>query len=423
MATCPFPFNPLVSPHLENPYPLYAQAQHEAPVFFSPLFSTWVVTRYADVRSILHDPQRFSSATLFRTPVDPPPEVCAVLAHLPPERHVLVNQDPPGHARTRALVRQAFLPKQIVRMEARIHAIAHELIDQFIDTGHADLVRQYTTPLPLRVLLEFLGLPHEDAAFIKQWCTDHMLLSVPGIGAAQQLQSAQTEVAFSHYVEAVIAARQRQPQEDVLSALITARVEGERPLGRGELHALEEQLLFAGHETTTNLLGTTRYHLLRDTTLWHAVHADPRLIVPAVEEGLRYDAPVQGMFRTTTEAVELSGVTIPAGVRVFIVFGAANHDAQMFTAPERFDLQRPQADKHLALGHGIHYCLGAPLARLEARIAIAVLVQRLPELHLVPAQTITYLPSLLNRALQHLDVRWGTVSSEVHRAQGASLTP
>jgi cytochrome P450 len=250
-----------------------------------------------------------------------------------------------------------------------------------------------------------------------------MLLSVPGIGAAQQRQSAETEVAFSHYVEALIAARQRQPQEDVLSALITARVEGERPLDGGELHALVEQLLFAGHETTTNLLSTTLFHLLRDATLWPTVHADPHLIVAAVEEGLRYDAPVHGMFRTTTEAVELSGVTIPAGARVFVVFGAANHDAQMFTAPDRFDLQRPQADHHLALGHGIHSCLGAPLARLEARIAIAVLVQRLPTLHLVPGQTITYLPSLLNRALQHLEVRWGTGSSKGDSARGASRTP
>jgi cytochrome P450 len=200
-------------------------------------------------------------------------------------------------------------------------------------------------------------------------------------------------------------------------------VEGERPLDGGELHALVEQLLFAGHETTTNLLSTTLFHLLRDATLWPTVHADPHLIVAAVEEGLRYDAPVHGMFRTTTEAVELSGVTIPAGARVFVVFGAANHDAQMFTAPDRFDLQRPQADHHLALGHGIHSCLGAPLARLEARIAIAVLVQRLPTLHLVPGQTITYLPSLLNRALQHLEVRWGTGSSKGDSARGASRTP
>ena len=410
MDPCPFSFDPLASPHRENPYPLYAQAQHEAPVFFSPLFATWVVTRYADVRAILHDPQRFSSATLFRTPVAPPPEVCTVLAQLPPERHVLVNEDPPGHTRTRALVRQAFLPRQIARMEARIDAIAHELIDQFIDTGRADLVQQYTAPLPLRVLLEFLGLPVEDAGLIKQWSTDHILLSAPGSGAVQQRQSAQTELAFSRYLDALITARQRQPQEDVLSALITARVEGVRPLDAGELHTLIEQLLFAGHETTTNLLSTTLLHLLRDATLWAALHADPGLSAAAVEEGLRYDTPVQGMFRTTTEAVTLSGVTIPAGARVFVVFGAANHDAHIFTTPERFDLHRPHVDKHLALGHGIHYCLGAPLARLEARIALAVLVQRLPELSLVPAQTMTYLPSLLNRALQHLHVQWGVSS-------------
>ena len=230
MTTGPFAFNPLESPHLENPYPLYARAQREAPIFFSPLFATWVVTRYEDVRAVLHDPRRFSSSYLFRTPVDPTPEVLEVLAHLSPEVGVLVNEDPPGHRRTRVLVGKAFMPKQVARMEARIRAIAHELIDHMLEAGSADLVRQYTYPLPMRVLLEFLGLPVEDADFIKQWCNDHMLLSVPGIGAAQQLRSAQAEAAFSRYTEALITARQRQPQADVLSALIHAQVEGERPL-------------------------------------------------------------------------------------------------------------------------------------------------------------------------------------------------
>jgi cytochrome P450 len=236
MTTGVFSFNPLESPHLENPYPLYARAQREAPIFFSPLFATWVVTRYEDVRAILHDPKRFSSSYLFRTPVDPPPEVLDVLATLPPEVGVLVNEDPPSHRRTRALVGKAFLPRQVARMEARIYAIAHELIDHMHEVGCADLVRQYTYPLPMRVLLEFLGLPVEDADFIKQWCNDHMLLSVPGIGAAQQLRSAQTEVAFSHYTEVLIAARQHQPQEDVLSVLIHAHVEGEQPLDMVELN-------------------------------------------------------------------------------------------------------------------------------------------------------------------------------------------
>jgi cytochrome P450 len=282
-----------------------------------------------------------------------------------------------------------------------------------LETDGADLVRQYTYSLPMRVLLEFLGLPVEDADFIKQWCNDHMLLSVPGIGAAQQRRSAQSEVAFSRYTEALIAARQHQPQGDVLSTLIHAHAEGERPLDVVELHALVQQLLFAGHETTTNLLSNTCYALLRDPIQWRALHNDPTLITRVVEEGLRYDAPVQGMFRTTTEAVEMHGVTLPAGARVFVVFGAANRDERIFKHPDRFDPWRPDADKHLAFGHGIHQCLGAPFVRLEARIALDVLAQRLPDVHLVPEQTITYLPSLLNRALQHLQVHWG-VSRQTH---------
>jgi cytochrome P450 len=364
-----------------------------------------VVTRYEDGRAILHDPRRFSSSYSFRTPVDPTPEVLEVLAHLPPEVAFLVNEDPPGHRRTRALVSKAFLPGQVARMEARMRAIAHELIDHMLAAGGADLVRQYTYPLPMRVLLEFLGLPTEDAEFIKQWCNDHMLLSVPGIGAAQQLRSAQTEVAFSRYTEALIAARQRQPRADVLSALIHAPVEGERPLDAVELHALVQLLLFAGHETTTNLLSNTCYALLRHPAWWQMLHDDPTLSARVVEEGLRYDAPVQGMFRTTTEDVEIHGVTLPAGARVFVAFGAANRDERIFAHPERFDPWRPNVDQHLAFGHGMHYCLGAPFVRLQARIALEVLVQRLPDVRLVPEQTITYLPSLLNRALQHLQVR------------------
>jgi cytochrome P450 len=276
-----------------------------------------------------------------------------------------------------------------------------------LESGSADLVRQYTYPLPMRVLLEFLGLPGADADFIKQWCNDHMLLSTPGIGAAQQLRSAQTEVAFSRYTETLIVARQRQPQEDVLSALIHAQVEGERPLEVAELHTLVQQLLFAGHETTTNLLSNTCYALLHDPTRWRALRHDLSLSARVVEEGLRYDAPVQGMFRTTTEDVAMRGVTLPAGARVFVSFGAANRDGRIFAHPDHFDFWRPNADQHLGFGHGMHYCIGAPLVRLEARLALEILIQRLPELHVVPGQPLTYLPSLLNRALQHLQVRWG----------------
>jgi cytochrome P450 len=405
MPICPVHFNPRIPPDVENPYPVYAQAREQAPVFFSPLHDAWVVTRYEDVLAILRDPARFSSAHHFRTPVNPTPEVLAELAQLPPELPLLVSEDPPTHRRTRALVSKAFAPTHVTAMAPRVQSIAHELIDHFCAAGHADLVRQYTAPLPVRVLLEFMGLPASDADFIKQWSHDHMVLAVPGLSAEQQLQAARTEVAFSQYADALIAERRRYPQADLLSALICAEVEGERPLDEVELNTLLQQLLFAGQETTTNVLSSTLLSLLREPALWHALRADPALIPKVVEEGLRHDAAIPGMFRTATQEVTIAGVVIPAGARLFVAFASANRDERMFAEPERFAVHRGNADKHLSFGHGIHSCIGAALARLEARMGITVLVERLPELHLAPQQ-FTYLPSLINRALQHLQVTW-----------------
>ena len=406
MPTCPLHFNPLTSPHLENPYPVYAQARAEAPVFFSPPHDAWVVTRYDDVLAILRDPTRFSSAHFFRRPVNPTPEVLAELAQLPPELPLLVSEDPPTHRRTRGLVSKAFSPTHVTAMAPRVQSIAHELIDHFCAAGHADLVRQYASPLPVRVLLEFVGLPVNDADFIKQWSHDHMLLAVPGLSAEQQLQSARTEVAFSRYADALIAERRRHPRADLLSALMQAEVKGERPLDDDELNTLVQQLLFAGQETTTNLLSSTLFSLVREPELWHALQADPSLVPNVVEEGLRHDAAIPGMFRTATQDATIAGVAIPAGARLFVAFAAANRDERLFTEPDRFEVHRVNADKHLSLGHGIHYCIGAALARLETRIGITVLLERLPDLCLAPAQRITYLPSLINRALQHLHVTW-----------------
>ena len=263
----------------------------------------------------------------------------------------------------------------------------------------------------MRVLLEFLGLPVEDADFIKQWCNDHMLLSVPGIGAAQQLRSAQTEAAFSRYTEALIAARQHQPQEDVLSALIHAQVEGERPLDVAELHVLVQQLLFR-HETTTNLLSNTCYALLHDPALWHALRHDLTLSTRIVEEGLRYDAPVQGMFRTTTEDVEMRGVRLPAGARVFVAFGAANRDERIFAHPDRFDMSHPMPTSISPSGMACTTASGRRSSTWRRALLWKSSCSHCQD-HLVPGQPLTYLPSLLNRALQHLQVCWG-VSSHAH---------
>jgi cytochrome P450 len=407
MSTAVFPFNHLEPPHLEDPYPLYTQARRDAPVFYSPIFQSWIVTRYDDVIAILRDPKRFSSLILFRTPVNPTSEVQAVLDQIPPEVPMLITEDPPGHTRSRALVSKAFSSGQVARMEPRIRAIADALIDSFIDGGQAELVRQYTYPLPMTALLEFIGLPVADADFIKEWTHEHVLLAVPGIGAEQQLKSAQAEAAFARYAEAIIAEKQRNPQDDVLSDLINARVEGERPFDDVELITLMQHLLFAGHETTTNLLSLTFYHLLRQPERWHALRADPTLVANTLEESLRYDAAVQSMIRTTTQEVQIADVTIPAGDRIMFFFGSANRDDAAFSDPEHFDLQRPNANKHLTLGYGIHYCIGAPLARLEGRIAVETLMRRIPDLRLAPDYNTAFLPNLFNRALQQLHVAWG----------------
>ncbi len=421
MPTCPIHFNPLASPHLENPHPAYAQAREETPIFFSPIHGAWMITRYADVLGILRDPERFSSRHLFRQPVEPTPEAMAELAQVPPEVRLLVTEDPPSHGRTRALVSKAFSPQRVARMEARTYAIAHELIDAFVndgqaddgqaDDGQVDLMDGYTYPLPVRVLLEFVGLAATDADFLRQWCVEHMLLAVPGISAEQQLKSARAEVAFSRYADALIAKRRQHPHEDLLSALIHTRVEGERPLDDVELNTLLQQLLFAGHETTTNLLNSTLHTLLGNRALWQAICTDPALIPNAVEEGLRHDAAVPGMFRTATQDVEISGVSIPANAKLFLSFAAANRDEHVFTDADVFDLHRPNADKHFSLGQGIHYCVGAKLARMEARIAIEVLAERLPDMRLVDTEP-SYLPSLINRAMLHLPATWGESSAQ-----------
>ncbi|HEU4328416.1 MAG TPA: cytochrome P450 [Roseiflexaceae bacterium] len=398
-------FNHLASPHLEDPYPLYAQARG-GPVFFAPVFQCWVVTRYQDVLAALSDPKRFSSHHLFRTPVDPTPEVEAVLAQIPPEEPLLVTEDPPSHTRTRALVAKALSPRRYAAMEPRIQAIADELVDGFATAGEADLVGQYGFPLPMRVLLEFIGLPPEDAPFVKRWAHEHMQISMPGLDPQLQLQIARTEVEFSRYAAGVIADRRAHPRDDVLSGLINARVDGERPFDESELITLLQHLLTAGHETTTCLIANTLLNLLREPERWRAVCDDPATAGAAAEEGLRYDAPVQGMFRVTTGPVELSGAELPTGARVLLLFGAANRDAAVFAEPDRFDPARPNAHKHLGLGYGIHYCIGAPLARAEARIAVATLARRLPGLRLAPSFAPAYLPNLIQRALRGLPVVW-----------------
>ncbi|HEY0739442.1 MAG TPA: cytochrome P450 [Herpetosiphonaceae bacterium] len=401
-----FAHNWLESPHLENPYPLFAEARQTAPVFYSPIFNLWCIARYRDVRAALMDPQRFSSKFLIRTPYNAPAEVTDVLSQAYPEEQILVNEDPPDHSRTRHLVNQAFAPRRIYGMEPKIKAITDQLVDRFIGAGQADVIAELAAPLPLAVIAALMGLPTDDLDQIKRWTEDLIMLTSTESSPERQIAGAHGSVAFQRYLAAQIAERRQAPSDDLLSTLTQFSFENGERWTDSQLISLLISVIFAGHETTTNLIGNMLLHIFQPPGLWQRIQAEPDRVPDVIEETLRIDTPVRSMFRVTTEAVTLGGATIPAGAQVLLLFGAANRDDEMFAEPERFDIDRPNKEQHLGFGRGIHFCVGAALARLEARIAITALAERIPSARLAPGYRPTYLPSLLHRGPQQVLLVW-----------------
>jgi cytochrome P450 len=401
-----FAFDRFTEDNLADPYPLYGRLREQAPVHYAEAFDVWIVSRYEDVRRVLMDPMRFSSAFQIRTPHVPAPGVPEILAEGHPEVPALLNEDPPNHRRTRDLVMQAFSPRRVTALAPRVAGLAEELVDGFADRHQADLIAELAMPLPVRVICELIGLPVEDAPRVRAWTEQLALLTSFGAGPEEQRDAARASVEFERYLAAEIAARRDTGRDDLLTALITARVEGVAPLTDLELISLLMSLAFAGHETTAHLIGNALVPLLRQPELWKAIEDDPGLLAAAVEEALRFDAPVQGMFRRAVFEVQLGGVTIPAGASVFVLFGSANRDGAVFDDPDEFDPGRPPQQPHLAFGRGIHFCVGAALARMEAQTAIGILRSRLPGLQLAPDAPITYLPNLLHRGPAALSASW-----------------
>ena len=400
-------FQPLAGEHLEDPYPFYRRARDREPVFFHPRLGVWFVTRYEDVVAVLRDPATFSSKDVIPTHPELPLEVQEVVADL---RHVqhLINTDPPAHTRLRAIVNEGFTPSRVAALEPTVQKLAAELVDGFALDGHADLVAQFAYPLPLTVILQMLGVPPDDLDQCQRWSADvsRWAWAVGALALDEVVACARGVVAFQRYAEELVAARRREPRDDMISHLLAAG-DGERRLGPQELVDLIPGLILAGHETTANLITNTVFLLLTHPAEWEAVRRDRAAVERAVEEGLRVDTSVLGMPRTTTRAVELGGVALPAGARLFLLFGSANHDGARYARPDEFCPGRERAAPHLGFGRGIHFCIGAPLARLEARVAIETLAARLPSLRLADPAPPPRRPNLAFREYTHLNVRWG----------------
>ena len=402
-------YNPFDSAFQANPYAFYARARREAPVAWCPQFNTWLVTSQELITHALKSPTLFSSLHNLDNPMVLPAEIEAVLAtagHYPLAPG-LFNNDPPGHTRVRALFSKAFTAQRIAEMETGIRKLTEGLVEKFARQGHVDLVPALAHPLPMTVIADLLGVPRADMSRVKQWHDSWVSLYNPQLTLEQQHVAARSCVEYQRYYADLLAERAAHPTGDLTTALVQARMEGERPFTTGEMISQRVILLSAGHETTTSLISSLLYNLLRHPEQWQAVREDPSLIEAAIEETVRFTSPVQMEPRVVTETTELGGVKLPQGARVSIVYGSGNHDERAFEDPATFNIHRPHVGRHVGFGWGIHYCIGAPLARLEARVALEVLRDRLPHLRLAPGFQPEYEPSFYFRALKRLDLVWG----------------
>lgn len=390
----PVAFNPLSPEFRTNPYPFYDLLRANVPVFHWDVWNIWFLSRYEDCNALLRDP-RLGHGDQWGTP---PPQQRALVEM---QSRWLLMKNPPDHRRLRSLVHKAFTPRRVEQMRQQIQAITDSLLDRVQATGQADLIADVAYPLPVTVIAEMLGIPAQDHDQFHAWSDDLArsldLIDVPEVYD----RASRSAEALTDYLREIAAVRRRQPQDDLLSALILAE-EGEGRLSEEEVYATCALLLIAGHETTINLIGNGLLALLQHPDQLHRLRQNPDLIHTAIEEMLRYDSPVQLTSRISFEPIELDGQTIPAYQQVAFLLGAANHDPACFAEPHHFDIGR-DPNPHLAFGNGIHYCLGAPLARMEGAIAINTLLRRLPDLALA-ADNPEYRDNYVLRGLKSLPV-------------------
>ena len=390
-------FNPMDPEFVADPYPMYHRLRAEDPVHHSPL-GFWVLTRYPDVMAMLRDPR------LIKEPIAAFVAARFGMAVPPGLGLSMLDRDPPDHTRLRGLVSKAFTPRALERLRPEIQQIVDGLLDEVEARGSMDLVEEFAYPLPVRVICEMLGVPVKDHERFKAWGLDiarglDAIMLPPDSEVGQRSVSGRR--ALADYFRGLIAERRAAPRDDMLSALIAAEEAGDK-LNEEELLATCILLLVAGHETTVNLIGNGTLALLRHPDQLRKLRERPGLIGTAVEELLRFDGPVQRTARIPSEDITIGGQTIGKGEMVMPFLGAADRDPTQFPDPDRLDITRAD-NRHIAFGMGIHFCLGAPLARMEGQIAINTLLARLPKLALATDRP-QFRQSLTLRGLQVLPV-------------------
>ncbi|MGE0539984.1 MAG: cytochrome P450 [Dehalococcoidia bacterium] len=384
------PINPLLLTGQANPFPAYAAARRDERVSVLPGFNLWSVTRYEDCISILRDPATFSSDGLTYGPR-------MFTEMIPPEarpQRSMLTLDPPDHTRLRSMVNRAFTPRMVAQLEPRMRQVTDELLGSVIESGRIDVIEDIATPLPVIMIAEILGVPPEDRADFKQW-SDALVAGLGnGLAGMQVVAGAQgARDEFIKYFTHIFELRRTEPRGDLVSNLLKLEAEGDR-LTPEEVMAMCILLLVAGNETTTNLIGNAMLALTELPDVRDRLAAGDSLVPSAVEEALRYYPPVQATIRFPRQDVEIRGQQIGAGQPVVVWLASANRDEEVFPDAETFDIAR-EDNRHISFGLGVHFCLGAPLARLEAKVALEAMLHRLPNFRRADAAELPRIPSFI----------------------------
>lgn len=386
-----------------NPYPLYWILRRVQPIVHIARYDLWFVTRYDDVKKVLSDYEHFSSD--FRRAFRPGEEIDQS------SKISLIASDPPVHTKLRGLMTKAFTPRAVASLESRIGELTHELLDGVADAGRMDLVQDLAYPLPVMVIAEMLGVPAADRAQFKVW-SDEIVRMADDIFSTTEEQRGDREGAdaplgageMGDYFKKIIQDRRSAPQEDLISGLVAAELDGQK-LSEWDLLDFCSLLLVAGNVTTTNLISNAVMLFLEHRDALEAVQENPALLPDAIEEVLRFRSPVQFMFRISSAETELGGRTVPPDQRVIALIGSANRDESVFERANRFDITR-KPNRHIAFGQGVHYCLGAPLARLEAKVVLPILLDRLPNLARATSGALPPTDGVILHGVKNLPVRW-----------------
>jgi cytochrome P450 len=409
-AGCPVnhEFTPFDANYLRNPYPELERLRASQPIFYSRQLRSLVVTRMDEILDIFKQPEVFSSANV-QDPVFP---LCKQAADILAAEDfdpvaVMSNRQPPDHARIRKYTRNGFSARRMKILEPYIRNYSHDLVGRMLAKGPpVDFITALAHPLPGQVIFRFIGFPEADDERLMQWTANRLTFTWGRPSDDEQVEIAGNMLRYWRYCRDFVARRKRERADCLTSELLDAHEANPDDLSYREVESVIYGLSFAGHEIVCNFLANSLLCLLPDRRNWQALCADATLIANALEEVLRFESPQTSWRRIATRDTRVGDVDIPAGTRIFLSLAAANHDEALFPAPSDFDMQRKNAGRHISFGHGIHFCLGARLARIEGQIAMETLTQRVPGLSLVADQDLRWSPNITFRGPRELYVEW-----------------